>query len=73
MSERVREWLNLLGLHNLTNHEDRLEIDREIERRTGVECDEAIDSGLISSREFEEIVMYVVKRKKKMRVMEVYA
>ncbi len=35
LSARVREWLNLLGLHNLTNHEDRLEIDREIERRRG--------------------------------------
>ena len=43
MSIRVREWLRLMGLFGLTSHQDRVEIDREIERRTGVYCDEAID------------------------------
>ena len=65
MSIRVREWLRLMGLFGLTSHEDRVEIDREIERRTEVYCDDAIDRGLISKREFEEIVRLILKRKKK--------
>jgi len=65
MSIRVREWLKLMGLFHLTAHEDRVEIDREIERRTGVYCDDAIDSGLISKHEFEEIVYAILKRRKK--------
>lgn len=65
MSIRVREWLRLMGLFSLTTHEDRVEIDREIERRTGVYCDDAIDRGLISKREFEEIVNSILKRRKK--------
>ena len=55
----------LMGLFGLTSHQDRVEIDREIERRTGVYCDDAIDRGLISKREFEEIVQSILKRKKK--------
>ena len=54
-----------MGLFGLTSHQDRVEIDREIERRTGVYCDDAIDRGLISKREFEEIVQSILKRKKK--------
>jgi len=65
MSIRVREWLRLMDLLHLTTHEDRVEIDREIERRTGVYCDDAIDRGLISKREFEEIVHSILKRRKK--------
>lgn len=65
MSIMVREWLMLMGLFPLTNHEDRVEIDREIERRTGVYCDDAIEKGLISKREFEEIVRSILKREKK--------
>lgn len=69
MSIMVREWLMLMGLYPLTNHEDRVEIDREIERRTGVYCDDAIDKGLISKHEFEEIVRSILEREKK-RVKE---
>ena len=65
MSIRVREWLRLMGLLHLTTHEDRVEIDRAIERRTGGYCDDAIDRGLISKREFEEIVRAILKRRKK--------
>jgi len=56
-----------MGLLGLTSHEDRVEIDREIERRTGVYCDDAIDMGLISKREFEEIVRSILKGKKKIK------
>lgn len=65
MSIKVREWLRLMGLFGLTSHEDRVEIDREIERRTGVYCDDAIDKGLISRREFEEMVRSILERRKK--------
>ena len=34
LSQKVREWLILLQLFDQTTHEDRLERDKEIERRT---------------------------------------
>jgi len=67
MSQKVREWLILLQLFDQTTHEDRLEIDREIERRTGIYCDDAISRRLISEREFREIVATILNRKKRRR------
>ncbi|MEM3832711.1 MAG: hypothetical protein QW128_03810 [Thermoprotei archaeon] len=67
MSRLVREWLMNLGLFYETTHEDRLEIDREIERRSGMNCDEALMRGLISINEFLEIVNMVLKKKKRAR------
>lgn len=49
------------------NHEDRVDIDREIERRTGVYCDDAIEKGLVSKSEFKDIVYSVLGRKRKRR------
>jgi len=57
----------LLQLFDQTTHEDRVEIDREIERRTGVYCDDAITRHLISEQEFREIVSEILNRKKKKR------
>lgn len=65
MSIKVRELLKLLGLYELTTHEDRVEIDREIEALTGVSCDEAIENGLVSVEEFREIVYGVLRRRKR--------
>ena len=65
MSVRVREWLERMGLLHLTDHEDRVEIDRRIELRTGVNCDEAIDHGQITKQEFEKIVNSILNRKRK--------
>jgi len=73
MSRRVRELLKQMGLYYLTTHEDRLEIDREIGRRTGLSCDEGVER--LSREEFEEIVRSVLwmrrwrrkKRKKEVR------
>jgi len=65
VSRLVREWLIRLGLFHLTTHEDRLEIDRIIEERTGVDCDTAIAQGLISETEFRKIVDYVLRRKRR--------
>ena len=65
MSQKVREWLMLLQLFDQTTHEDRVEIDREIERRIGVYCDDAITRRLINEREFREIVARILNRKKR--------
>jgi len=54
-----------LGLYHLTTHEDREEIDREIEARTGLYCDDAIRKGLVSQEEFEKIVWSVLKHGKR--------
>jgi len=67
MSQKVREWLMLLQLFDQTTHEDRLEIDWEIERRTGIYCDDAIKRGLISEQEFREIVATILTHKKRRR------
>jgi hypothetical protein len=40
MSIKVREWLRKLGIETI--HQERQEIDREIERRTGRYCDDGI-------------------------------
>lgn len=65
MSRRVREWLHKLNLLWKTTSENRTEIDREIERRTGVNCDEAIARNLVSETEFLEIVNMILGRKKR--------
>ena len=65
MSTEVREWLKLLKLFDQTTHEDRVTIDREIERRKGVSCDRAIQRKLVTEKEFREIVDIVLKKKRK--------
>ena len=70
MSVKVRLWLKALGLFDLTIHEDRLEIDREIKRRTGVYCDDAVDEGLVSEEEFKEIVDAILRRRRKRKQKE---
>jgi len=47
-----------------TTHKQRVEIDREIERRKNMYCDDAVERGLVSEEEFLEIVSLVKKRKK---------
>lgn len=65
MSDKVREWLIALNLFAQTTHEDRKEIDREIEKRTGVWCDDAVTRGLISEQQLRDIVTIILLRKKK--------
>ncbi len=65
MNTEVREWLKLLGLFDQTTHEDRVRIDREIERRKGVDCDEAIQRKLVTEKEFRKIVDMILKKKRK--------
>jgi hypothetical protein len=61
MSIKVREWLRRLGID--TTHEEREEIDREIERKTGQYCDKGVE--LLSEAEFLAIVNSVKRRRKK--------
>jgi hypothetical protein len=61
MSIKVREWLRTLGIE--TTHEEREEIDREIEKRTGRYCDKGIE--LLSEAEFLAIVNSVRRKPRK--------
>jgi len=67
MSIKVREWLRALGLYDQTTHEDRLAIDKEVESRTGVDCDYAIERKMIDKEEFKRIVMLILRRRKQTR------
>jgi hypothetical protein len=64
MSIKVREWLRRLGIE--TTQEEREEIDREIERRTGRYCDSGVE--LLSEVEFLSIVETVRRKRKKATV-----
>ena len=61
MSIKVREWLRRLGIE--TAHEEREEIDREIERRTGRYCDRGVE--LLTEAEFLSIVESVRRKRRK--------
>jgi len=64
MSIKVREWLRRLGIE--TTHEEREEIDREIERKTGRYCDVGIAA--LSESEFRSIVESVKRKRRKVAV-----
>jgi hypothetical protein len=61
MSIKVFERLRKLMIE--TTHEERKEIDKEVEKKTGKYCDEGVDE--LSDLEFIEIVNKIKKRKKK--------
>jgi len=61
MSIKVREWLRRLGIE--TTHEEREEIDREIERKTGRYCDTGVE--LLSEAEFLTIVESIRRKRKR--------
>lgn len=70
MSQKVFERLRQMMIE--TTHEERQEVDREIELKTNKYCDEGVDD--LSDSEFIEIVNKIKrKRKKKKREVEVYA
>ena len=60
MSFKIKEWLTRHGID--TTHEQRMEIDREIERRTGVNCDVGVSR--LNDAELMEIVQLVKKKRK---------
>ena len=47
-----------------------MEIDRDIKRRTGVYCDDAVEKGSVSEEELQEIVNAILRRKKKRKQKE---
>ena len=61
MCTKVKEWLRKLGID--TTHEQREEIDHEIERRTGQYCDKGVE--LLGEAEFLAIVDSARRRRKK--------
>ena len=61
MSIKVKEWLKLLGIQ--TTHEERLDIDREVEFVTGLSCDEGVSK--LTEQEFLAIVNRVKRRRKR--------
>jgi len=71
MSELVKFLLKKYGLLKDTTHEDRREIDRIIEERTGYDCDMGV--GMLSEKEFLSIVHSVLRRKRKKEKEAAYA
>jgi len=43
MSDRVKDRLRMMGILTRTTHEDRVELDRRIEAKTGKYCDDGVD------------------------------
>lgn len=62
-SIKVKEWLRRLGID--ASHDERVEIDREIERRTGKYCDDGIVE--LTEQQFMGLVSEVKQRKKRGR------
>ncbi|KXB04273.1 hypothetical protein AKJ49_02285 [candidate division MSBL1 archaeon SCGC-AAA382A03] len=60
MSIVVKNMLRKFNLYDLTTHEDREEIDREIEKKTGKNCDAGAKE--LSEEEFKKIVRKILNR-----------
>ncbi len=69
MSKRVKERLKRMEILDRTDHEDRVELDRLIEEKTGKPCDEGVDE--LSDEDILDLLRLIwIKRKKK--VLEEY-
>jgi len=68
MSTRVKQRLDAIKIE--ATSAERQEIDKEIESQTKLWCDKGIDK--IDDKELREIVD-LVRRRKKTKVMEMYA
>lgn len=69
MSIKIKEWLDRLDI--VTTHEDRVEIDRQVEAKTGMFCDEGIRK--LSEAEFLAIVREVKNKPRKKLIAEMAA
>jgi len=69
MSRRVKERLMLMRVLQKTDHEDRVELDRLIEEKTGKYCDTGVDD--LTDEEILDLLRAVWKRRKK-KVLEEY-
>ena len=69
MSKRVKERLRKMKILEKTDHEDRVELDRKIEEKTGKPCDEGVDE--LSDEDILDLLMLIWKSRKK-KVLEGY-
>ncbi len=69
MSKRVKERLRRMKVLEKTDHEDRVELDRKIEEKTGKPCDEGVDE--LSDEDILDLLMLIWKKRKK-KVVEEY-
>jgi len=69
MSRRVKERLKRMGILDRTDHEDRVELDRLIEERTGKPCDDGVDE--LTDDEVLDLLTRIWKRRRK-KVLEGY-
>jgi len=58
-----------MGLLEKTDHEDRVELDRRIEEKTGKPCDEGVYK--LSNEDIMDLLILIWKKRKKI-VMEGY-
>ncbi len=69
MSKRVKARLRRMKILEKTDHENRVELDRLIEEKTGKPCDEGVDE--LSDEDILDLLMLIWKKRKK-KVMEGY-
>ncbi len=58
-----------MGILDRTDHEDRVELDRKIEEKTGKPCDEGVDE--LSDEDILDLLT-LIWRKRKKKVLEGY-
>ena len=63
MSRRVKERLMLMRVLRQTTHEDRVELDRRIEEKTGKYCDDGVDE--LTNKEIMELLKQIWEEKKR--------
>jgi len=63
VSKWVKERLRKMELLQKTDHEDRVELDKKIEEKTGKYCDEGVDD--LTDDEILELLNLIWKKKKK--------
>ena len=69
MSRRVKERLKRMLLLLKTDHDDRVELDKKIEEKTGKYCDIGVDD--LSDEEILDLLRAIWKKRKK-KVLEEY-
>ncbi len=63
MSRKVKERLMLMRVLKQTTHEDRVELDRRIEEKTGKYCDDGVSE--LTDEEIMELLRQIWKEKRK--------
>ena len=63
MSRRVKERLRLMRVLAQTTHDDRVKLDRRIEKKTGKHCDDGVDE--LTDEEIMELLWKIWEKKRK--------